>query len=541
MEIDDRIAPCPFSEHYRIPARQAWQLLTGFLLYRLVLGSVLVFPFFFAAPPALLGKHDPALYAVVSSLYLGTNLLAMITLLLRWPAYSFQAQLQIFADITLIPIIMHASGGIGSGIGILLALSVAAGGILVGGRCALLFAALASLAVLGEQVYADLGGAFPNTAYTYGGMLGGAFFAIAILAMALARRAELSEAIAAQRGIALANLQQLNEHIIQHLQSGILIVDAQQTIRMLNQAAQQLVGREAIGQSLTLICPQLAKHFQTWLAEPARNAANLDVRGANPVHVRFSHLSNTLLHMIFLEDNALYLERVQQSKLASLGRLTASIAHEIRNPLSVIGHASQLLAECRELGPQDRRLTQIIHDHVARVNSIVENVLQISRRSPSQRENLDLSPWLSKFLHDFELAHPERQAASALRVVVETDGAKAAVDPSHLKQILENLCTNALKYGHPEKGPITVRVNRHPRSGTPCVEVVDHGEGIDAQTVQQMFEPFFTTSRTGTGLGLYIARELAELNQARLEYETTSAGGCFRLCLADAEKTVIEL
>jgi two-component system sensor histidine kinase PilS (NtrC family) len=284
MEIDDRIAPCPFSEHYRIPASQAWQLLTGFLLYRLVLGSVLVFPFFFAAPPALLGKHDPALYAVVSSLYLGTNLLAMITLLLRWPAYSFQAQLQIFADITLIPIIMHASGGIGSGIGILLALSVAAGGILVGGRCALLFAALASLAVLGEQVYADLGGAFPNTAYTYGGMLGGAFFAIAILAMALARRAELSEAIAAQRGIALANLQQLNEHIIQHLQSGILIVDAQQTIRMLNQAAQQLVGREAIGQSLTLICPQLAKHFQTWLAErailsPEQYAPSYDLSG----------------------------------------------------------------------------------------------------------------------------------------------------------------------------------------------------------------------------------------------------------------------
>jgi len=511
------------------------------MLYRIALGSLLFFRFFFSAAPSFLGKHDPLLYAVVSSVYLGTALLSVIAFVLRWPSYSLQAQWHIFADIVLIPAIMHASGGIGSGIGILLALSVAAGGILIGGRCALLFAALASIAVLAEQVYADLSGAFSAAAYTYGGMLGASYFAIAMLAMALAHRAELSEAIAAQRGVALANLQQLNEHIIQHLQSGILIVDTQHTIRMLNQAAKDLVGGEAVGQPLAFICPELDAHFQKWLEKPVLNAASLDLRG--PIHVRFSQLTNTQppLHMIFLEDSALYLERVQQDKLASLGRLTASIAHEIRNPLSVIGHASQLLEECEELGPQDRRLTQIIHDHVVRVNAVIENVLQISRRRPSQRQNLDLQSWLTKFLRDFQVEYPHRSAQLGFRLVLETEGAKAAIDPSHLKQILENLCTNALKYGHPEKGPITLQVRRHPTLGSPCIEVVDHCEGIDAQTTQQMFEPFFTTSSTGTGLGLYIARELAELNQARLEYEATQAGGCFRLCMADADKTVIEL
>lgn len=543
MDIDEKIAPCPFSKHYRIPVSQAWQSLTSFLLYRLVLGSLLVFLFFFGTLPSFLGKYDPALYGIFSTVYLTVNLLAMIALILRWPTYSLQAQSNIFFDILLIPAIMHASGGIGSGLGILLALSVAAGGILVGGRCALLFAALASLAILGEQVYADLSGAFSPTAYTYGGMLGASFFAIAILAVALARRAEMSEAIAAQRGIALANLQQLNEHIIQHLQSGILIVDGQQTIRMLNQSAQKLLHGDAIGQPLALIFPQLGAVFQAWLTQPSRSVTSLSLQNGTPLNVRFNRLGNTdpVLDMIFLEDNALHLERVQQSKLASLGRLTASIAHEIRNPLSVIGHASQLLAECEQLGPQDQRLIQMICDHVARVNAIVENVLQISRRQPSKREALDLQPWLGKFLHDFELNHCYRLTTPAFRLLVEDPGSKAAIDPSHLKQILENLCTNALKYGRPEKGPITLLIKRHPVHGSPSIEVVDHGEAMDMQTNQQMFEPFFTTSSTGTGLGLYIARELAELNQAQLEYERVQGGSCFRLCMADAEKTVIEL
>jgi len=543
MEIDEQIAPCPLSKQYRIPASQAWQSLNVFLLYRLMLASLLVFLFFFRTSTSLLGRYDPALYVVFSGLYLGLNLLGMIALFLRWPDYSLQAQLQIFADIMVIPTIMHASGGITSGIGILLVLSVAAGGILVGGRCALLFAALASLAILAEQVYADLSGAFSVAAYTYGGILGASFFAIAILAMVLARRAEQSEAIAAQTGIALANLQQLNEHIIHHLQSGILIIDTQQTIRMLNQSAQRLIRGKAVGQPLAWSYPELANHFRLWLADASHNTANLDTQAGKPIHARFTRLSKTdpALHMIFLEDNTLYLERVQQSKLASLGRLTASIAHEIRNPLSAISHASQLLAECKELGPQDRRLTQIIHDHVARVNSVIENVLQISRRRPSQRESIELKTWLAAFLRDFELENPRLEVEPPFRLVVETEAAKVAIDPSHLKQILANLCTNALRYGHPEKGPITLRVKTNPIHSSPCIEVLDHGEGIAPQTALQIFEPFFTTSASGTGLGLYIARELAELNQAQLEYEKTADGSCFRLCMPDAEKKLIEL
>jgi two-component system sensor histidine kinase PilS (NtrC family) len=539
MEFDSTIAPCPFSKQYRISETQAWQSLTVYFFYRLMLGSVLLFLFFLGMLPSSLGKHNPSLYAMAGSFYLGSIFLSAAPLFLRRPAFTLQAQLQVFADIAALPLIMHASGGIGSGVGVLLGLSVAAGGILVGGRCALLFAALASLSVLAEQVYADLAQSFHGISYTYAGMLGASFFGIAILALVLAQRAEQSEAIAAQRGVDLANLQQLNEFIIRHLQSGILIIDEHFRIRMLNESAARLLNIPLLPQPLASACPELGLHFGAWAAKPTRDSASLALGVRQPIHVRFSRLGGVWppTYMVFLEDNTLYNQRVQQGKLASLGRLTASIAHEIRNPLSAISHASQLLAECPALAPEDHRLTQIILNHTARVNSVIENVLQISKRGQSKREVVPLALILARFLRDYQTHH--QVSETAFRLEVKADDARVLIDPTHFRQILENLCANALKYGNPERGTILLRVNRH--RGAPCVEIIDHAPPIDEQTAQQMFEPFFTTSASGTGLGLYIARELAELNQARLEYDTLGDRGCFRLYLVDAEKTIIEL
>lgn len=540
MEHSETIAPCPLSKQYRIDATQAWNSLTVFFLYRLALGGTLVLLFFLNALPSGLGRFSPQLYAFSACLYLASIFLAAIPLSLRRPAFGFQAQTQVFVDIMLIPFIMLASGGIGSGVGALLGLSVAAGGILVGGRCAIVFAALASLAVLVEEVYADLGDLFHNTNYPYAGMLGASYFGIALLAMVLARRAEQSEAIAAQRGIDVENLQQLNAFIIQNMQSGILAVDGHHRIRLSNEAAERLYPHAPHCQALESVCPFLAQHFQRWLADPARNGADLKTADGQPVHARFTRLGRTQppTYMIFLEDSVLRNERVQQSKLASLGRLTASIAHEIRNPLSAINHASQLLEECPGLGGKDRRLVQIIIEHAARLNSVIENVLQLSRRGEARRETLPLVETLADWLREFEARQGLGPAQFLLDV--KTRPPQISVDPTHFKQIVENLCSNALKYGHPELGPIVLRVGRV--QGEPYVAVLDHGAPLDAETIQHLFEPFFTTSSTGTGLGLYISRELAELNQARLEYGAINgeARG-FRLYLPDAEKNSVAL
>lgn len=539
MESSKKIAPCPLSRRYLIDEEHAWQSLTVFFLYRLVVGSLLAFLFFLGTLPAALGKFAPVLYATAVSLYLGSLFVSAIPMILRRPSFGVQAQAQVLVDIALIPFIMHASGGVGSGVGVLLGLSVAAGGILIGGRCALLFAALASLAVLGEELYADLAGLFAQTHYTYAGMLGASYFGIAILAVVLARRAERSEAIAEQRGTDVANLQQINAFIIRYLQSGILVVDSQGRIHLSNDSAARLLDLSPERQSLAGTAPILALHFREWLADPSHNGIDLATAGGPPIHVRFSHLDLTRspIHMIFLEDQALHNERVQQSKLASLGRLTASIAHEIRNPLGAISHASQLLAECPGVQGKDRRLIEIILEHAARLNSVVENVLQISRRGEARREAISLHGALAAFLQDFAPLHPVEM--STFRLESGAGDPKVLVDPSHLKQILENLCSNALKYGNPQLGPITLHITR--RNGQPCVEVLDHAPPIDPETVRNLFEPFFTTSAGGTGLGLYVARELAELNQAKLEYGDCGGRSCFRLYLTDAEKTIVEL
>ena len=257
--------------------------------------------------------------------------------------------------------------------------------------------------------------------------------------------------------------------------------------------------------------------------------------------MRFTRLGLTRspIYMIFLEASALHNERVQQSKLASLGRLTASIAHEIRNPLGAISHASQLLAEAESLGGKDRRLVEIILDHAARLNAVIENVLQISRRGEAKREVIPLVATLADFLRDFTMLHCVD--ASAFRLESKTGDPKVLVDPSHLKQILENLCSNALKYGNPQLGPITLRVVRDNRAL--WVEFLDHAPPIPSETAKSLFEPFFTTSTNGagTGLGLYVARELAELNQAGLDYGDHGEGSHFRLYLTDAEKIIVEL
>jgi two-component system sensor histidine kinase PilS (NtrC family) len=229
---------------------------------------------------------------------------------------------------------------------------------------------------------------------------------------------------------------------------------------------------------------------------------------------------------------------LQQGVLASLGRLTASIAHEIRNPLGAISHAGQLLSENPNLSAEDLRLTEIIQNHSHRMNKIINDILQSSKRQPSNREKILLDSWLPDYLDAFITEHSLNQQAFNLSFIDQQ--LYALIDPGHLKQILDNLCLNALKYGSADKGSITLKISRHHLS--PCISIIDHGLQLNPQIIQHLFEPFFTTSNTGTGLGLYISRDLAELNQAKLSYALSDEQtGCFKLHLSNAEQTKIEL
>ena len=475
------IHPCPFSKDYGIPAQQAWGLLKIFSLYRLTLAGLFVMVYFSPFSGKILDYHHPSLYLTLSLTYLGLAIISGIVIFLRLFDYAFHAQTQIFSDIIIITLLMHACGGVTSGIGVFLIITTAANGLLIGGRCAMLFAALAALAVLAEQLYTAQTHVFEANAFSASGMLGGSFLAIALLSHILAGRAEITEKLTNQRQQTIHKLEELNRYIIQHLQSGIIITDRKQQISMANEAALRLLNLPSPPGSLQEISRQLSSHFQRWRQNPDQDSAKLLLADNAEIQLRLTELPTRLetYYMVILEDMGFYNQRLQQSKLASLGRLSASIAHEIRNPLGAISHAGQLLSECPDLTTQDRRLTEIIQIQSQRMNRIIENVLQLSRRHPSNREKIHLNAWLPDYLDKFILENNLPQ--SRFRVQIGGDQLYACMDSHHLKQILDNLCLNALKYGAPDGEELLITAFRVQNS--PSIAVVDNGPGISPEHV----------------------------------------------------------
>ncbi|MBS3963800.1 MAG: PAS domain-containing protein [Methylomonas sp.] len=538
MTANDTLYPCPFSRAYGMPAAQAWSLLNIFCVYRLVSAVSFVMLFYMRFGALSLGDHDVELYQFASLGYLAISLFLVALIHLRLLAYGHLAQLLIFTDIVFITLLMHASGGVSSGVGALLAVSIAAASVLIGGLCALVFAALASLAVLAEQLYAMQTHAFDAATLNYSGLLGLSFFAIAVVSMMLATRVEQSALLARQHAATIVRLEELNRYIIQHLQSGILIADEAGAIVLCNHAALALLGGIQHPVSLNDLSPLLQAALKHWRDNPQHDFAIVAVADRDEVQVRFSalQLGGDTLHMLLFEDVALYNQRLQQDKLASLGHLTASIAHEIRNPLSAISHAGQLLAESPALSAQDKRLTDIIQHHCRRVNTIIEDILRLSRRQPSNKQKIALNPWLANYVLEINPLH-RQPYGDVFRLRSLNGELNALIDPGHLKQIVDNLCSNALKYGQPDRGTIWIETAK--QGDKPVIRVIDNGPGLDAEHKQRLFEPFFTTSHNGTGLGLYISRELAQLNQAELSYADHLDNHGFMLTLVNADRTLI--
>lgn len=511
----------------------AWRPLAVFCIYRLLIASLLLVAVTTGMGPSFLGQFHPALFLMTCLIYgiaaIGFGFAAAI----RMGEFYLQVLLQLGVDIGAITFLMYASGGVSSGLGMLLVVVIAAGGILTVGRTASALAALAVLAVLFEHSYSFLSRDFDGSGYTQAGLLGATFFATALLAQVLAARIRESEALAAQRGLDLANMDQLNEYIIQQLQSGVLVVASNGAIRLINQAGWELLGLNngGIGHSLARVAPLLAGQLDRWrkeqgLYKPEVIRPALDKPGILPKFISLGAPYGTL---IFLEDTSVMARQAQQLKLASLGRLTASIAHEIRNPLGAISHASQLLRESSTLNPGEQRLLEIILNHCGRVNSVIKNVLQLSCREHSRLEAVALKPWLLHFLEEFCRTKEINRAEVALQVSPEQ--IQAYIDPSQLHQIVWNLCDNAWRHSQSSgRSPyLQLMAGIKVSTGQVFLDVMDTGPGIPKETAEQIFEPFFSTQ--GTGLGLYLARELSECNGASLEYRPVFEGGsCFRLC-----------
>lgn len=511
-----------------------WRSFQYFNLYRLVAAALLIGSVVFSpAGKGFFQIASPLLFDWVGVLYLAV-VAAGLGLSWRWhQRFDWQLSIQVVVDVAAVSLAMYAAGGVSSGLGILLLVSLAAASLVGRGRLVLLYAALATLGVLLMQIFGLFAGGFEGGSLVQAGFLSAGFFATAILARLLGQRLMANEDLARRRGIALENQSRISQRVIERMQDGILVVGRDGRILRSNPVAVAMLGsRPTDGAWLTDRSPRLALGFAAWLGGGGPEQVDFSGVDGDDLRARFESTASTEGEaLVFIEDIGRIKERAQQLKLASLGRLTASIAHEIRNPLSAIGHAGDLLREERRGEMQDR-LLKILNDNVARLDRIVQDILELGRSDRAQPERLGLDAIVGEFV----AGYARDEGLSPGLVVVDGEaGLALCFDRSHLHQVLWNLVGNAVRHSRRQGGSVQLRMCPGGDPGRVELHVIDDGAGVPEDLRGQIFEPFFTTRAAGTGLGLFIARELCEANGASLELEPDA--GCGHFILAGRSDT----
>jgi two-component system sensor histidine kinase PilS (NtrC family) len=525
-----------------------WRSLDYFNLTRLSVAAVLALLALLFADTGLLGRVAAGQFRVTALIYLILAAFFVLSIRARWPAFTAQLTAHILTDIVMVSALMSAAGGVRSGLGLVLMVSLASAGLAGRMRLVLLYAALASIAVLTHGLAGVVAGSADVDAVFQAGLLALGYFATGALAHALTQRALTGERLAEARAREAAALARVNQIVIDDMPDGMLVVDAAGRVRHCNARALALTGQTGSaatpGCTLEDLDPGLAHAYRQWRGGHGARRVALAERGDRaPLEARLLPVEGTNGDVrvngddrangdggaraegavIVLEDMSRAEARAREIKLAALGRLTANIAHEIRNPLSAISHAAQLLAEEPEPDPTRARLLAIIGDNTRRLDRMVGDVLELNRRDRVRPELLRLDEYLMGFVGEFAQASDLPAHAVGVQAVPLT----LCFDRGHLHQVLWNLLRNAWRHG--TQAPGSVRVTARDVDGQTELRVEDDGPGVADEVRAHLFEPFFTTDSRGAGLGLYIARELAQANGASLMLEDGVAGACFIL------------
>ena len=507
-----------------------WASLRYFVLYRCCLAILLFSSALLRSPSFSLFSTDGGNFHIALT---GGYLLATIASFAGVYGYRHRFNVQLTAhvivDVLVLTLLMHSGDGLRGGLGAMLMVSLAAAGIVGQGRMALLFASMATLSVLFEQSYRALQDGVEMVDFVQAGLYCVGFFAVAVSARLLARRVIYNEDLARRRGIDLRNQTLLSQRVIEEMQDGVMVLGRDGSVKQHNPRAEQLLGLgDPSERKLANYSTELARGFSEWCLR-ASDEAMVIRAPASGMQLRARFVSTDSSEsdvLVFLEDLGRQQEQARQIKLAALGRLTANIAHEIRNPLSAIKHAGELMSE-DALGPPHDRLLRIVLDNAQRVERIVSDVLELGRRDRAHPETIDLRQTLPLLVEELTL---KEDSASDLVSLELAGRARIVFDRSHFHQVMGNLLGNALRHSRRIPGSIVIRVQDASRDGWVNVHVIDDGAGVDERYSEQIFEPFFTTHNKGTGLGLYIARELCDANGARLDLMYSEAGANFRIC-----------
>lgn len=512
----------------------SWRANLTLSFYRVALAFTLVLILTSNRFDVALASHaTQALYLTTSRVYLVLGAGLAGAGLAHWPKLSWNAFTGVLVDVTCLLLLSFASDGASGSLATLILTPLVAAGILLRSEQAWLLAALASLGLIGQELLRSWLIPGASTDFVQSGVLGALYFAAVLVSYSLARRVRLSTASAATHARHARDLAELNQHIINHMQTGALIIDAENYVQTCNQAAYDLLGhtqKSANPEQLYTLPIPLAKALSTW--RQTQVTPTIVEVGGQALQPYFTPLGDAEANstLIFVEDAQRANKQSQQAKLISLGRLTASIAHEIRNPLGAIHHAGQLLSESPRLNDEDHRFVTMIGRHTRRINRIITDILGLARYSPQPSESLEFTSWLAETIIEYRESRNDAPV-----IVVENRIGEMLIrfNPTQIRRVLFNLWDNSDRHARTKHAPkIRIRIH-HDISFGPAIDLIDDGPGIAEDMLDQILEPFFSSSPEGTGLGLYIARELCEANGARLLPLAHSDGACFRIIFQD--------
>lgn len=526
--------------------RHTQRIFDVYNVFRLLLALVLLVSFIFATPDTALGAVAPELFHKTSLFYVAANFLVFFRGFL-WRKYPLRIPHYaaiITLDIIVLTILSYSCGGVSSGMSSLLIVPVAAGAVLIPGILSLFLAAIGSIAIIYSEIYFYLSIDNSDTYYVQAGLLGTILFATAFMFQVLSRRIRQSEILAQQQTERINYLQKLNEQIIQRMATGLVVIDEDNRVLITNDSARKLLQFQ--GQPEYHLPTVLLEQLDDWKNKPFASHPPFRLQeNSEQLQARFAWLNEHELNdqekalaLIFLENHSLLSSHVQQLKLVSLGRLTASIAHEIRNPLGAISHASQLLSESDTIAASDLRLTEIIQNHSKRIDTLISSILELSRSRNNLPEQIQLGPWLENFTEVYKNSHP---APADITLHIPADELPIRFNDAQLQQVLTNLYENGLRHStqHTGKASLIIQCGVDSSTEAPYLTVIDQGAGISPADQEKIFEPFYTTEPDGTGLGLYICREICEAHHTRLGYNYSLAtGSCFRISFIHPDKYI---
>ena len=509
-----------------------WRSLDYFNLYRLTLALALVLIGLVLDESDLFKSSSGGGFSRIAFAYLLCAALLVLGIRARWPSFEVQLSAHIVCDIVFVILMMSTSDRLAGGLGLLLVISIASGGLVGSGRLTLFYAALASIAVLLQHSFSVLRNAGGLDSYLEIGLLCMGYFATGMLAHTLTRRALTSETLAATQAAELGRLNRINALAIENSPDGILAVNGDDTLRYANLRAQSLLGHTPLEHRARFETGHTAlRDFAPILLDPLQRCRHQLPPSETPLvtasarlRVRCIPLGGDDSVVLILEDLTQAEQATQRLKLAALGRLTANIAHEIRNPLSAISHAAQLLHE-EMTDPAQARLTDIIEKNARRLDRLVQDVLSLNRRDRVHPETISPQA-LTQLIED--LRETEEIPPDAVIVKMHTS-ASFCFDSEHLRQILWNLMKNAWRHSRQEAASLQVILQTYDKQLQ--LEVHDDGDGVADEHQAKLFEPFFTTDSRGTGLGLFLARELSDANGASLSLVPNRPMTVFRLTL----------